>query len=76
MWDPLINTIVVLNVFFLTLGERDADTVIFSPKNIKYPEVILADFLKQAATDKVALLQNPPKTTMLQKMISYKLYYF
>ena len=46
-----------------TRSERDVNTVTFFPKAIKFPEIHLDDFLKQAATDIIAILTSPPSTT-------------
>ena len=47
-----------------TRREVDADTVTFIPKYIKFPEVHLKDFLRQAATDILTLLRKPPPSTV------------
>jgi hypothetical protein len=39
--------------------ERDVDTLKFFPKNIPFPNISTADYLKQAATDIIALLTEP-----------------
>ena len=51
-----------------TRSERDTNTVTFFPKAIPFPEIKLDDFLKQAATDIISILTNPPSltTTSLQ----------
>ena len=51
--------------FEKTRSERNVDTVTFFPKKIKFPQVKLEDFLKQAATDIISLLTQPPSTTTL-----------
>ena len=43
-----------------TRAEIDTNTATFIPKHIKFPEVNIVDYLKQTATDIVALLKNPP----------------
>ena len=43
---------------------RDCDTVEFFPHDIPFPRVTLEDHLKQAATDILAILSNPPSTTV------------
>jgi len=43
---------------------RDCDTVEFFPHSIPFPEVKLKDHLKQAATDIVTLLTQPPSFTV------------
>ena len=46
-----------------TKATRNVDTVTFSPTTVPFPKVNLEDFLRQAASDIVSLLQNPPSTT-------------
>ena len=46
-----------------TKATRDVDTVTFFPTTVPFPKVNLEDFLRQAASDIVSLLQNPPSTT-------------
>ncbi len=41
-------------------SEINLDTITFSPKTIKFPKVDINDFLRQAATDIITLLTNPP----------------
>ena len=43
--------------------EIDADTVVFMPKHIPFPEVTLHDFLHQTVYDIFSLLTNPPTST-------------
>ena len=43
-----------------TRRERIADTVTFFPTVIPFPTVTLADFLRQATSDILAILQHPP----------------
>ena len=43
-------------------GIRDADTVQFFPKNILMPATTTIDYLNQAATNILAILQNPPSS--------------
>jgi hypothetical protein len=43
-----------------TRAEVNADTVVFFPKNIVFPKVTTADFLKQVSMNIVSLLANPP----------------
>ena len=43
-----------------TWRERDADTVSFFPKKIKFPKTTTEDYLRQAASDIVFILQNKP----------------
>lgn len=45
---------------------RHADTVKFFPKVIPFPSVTLEDFLRQATSDILAILQNPPSIPSLQ----------
>ena len=46
-----------------TKTTRDVDTVTFFPTTVPFPKVNLEAFLRQAASDIVSLLQNPPSTT-------------
>ena len=43
---------------------RDCDTVEFFPYSIPFPRVTLNDHLKQAATNIISILSNPPSTTV------------
>ena len=43
-----------------TTRERAVDTLQFFPKTIPFPEVSSEDYLKQAASDILAILRNPP----------------
>ena len=43
-----------------TRSEVGTDTATFIHKHIKFPEVNIIDYLKQTATDIVAILKNPP----------------
>jgi len=43
---------------------RDCDTVEFFPHAVPFPRVTVNDHLKQAATDIISILSNPPKTTV------------
>ena len=43
---------------------RICDTVTFIPHSVPFPKVTLTDHLKQAATDIVTLLTQPPSTTV------------
>jgi hypothetical protein len=45
---------------------RHADTVQFFPTVIPFPAVTLEDFLRQATSDILAILQNPPSIPTLQ----------
>lgn len=47
-----------------TRDVRDCDTVEFFPHAIPFPRVTLNDHLKQAATDIISILSNPPSTTV------------
>ena len=47
-----------------TRQEVDADTMVFIPHKIDFPEVKLEDFLKQAAMDILTLLYKPPPSTV------------
>jgi hypothetical protein len=40
--------------------ERDVDTLTFFPKSVPFPQISTEDYSKQAASDIVALLQQPP----------------
>jgi hypothetical protein len=43
-----------------TARERDVDTLQFFPKKIPFPTILTEDYLKQAASDILTVLQNPP----------------
>jgi len=44
-----------------TIGrERDADTISFFPKKVNFPKTTTEDYLRQAASDIVFILQNKP----------------
>ena len=45
-----------------TAREVDVDTVQFFPSTTKIPSVSTEDYLKQAATDIISVLQNPPSS--------------
>jgi hypothetical protein len=45
-----------------TSRERDVDTLQFFPKKIPFPKTSTEDYLKQAASDILAILQKPPTT--------------
>ena len=45
-----------------TRAEIETDTITFIPHTIAIPEMQLDDFLRQAASDIVTLLTNPPKS--------------
>ena len=45
---------------------RHADTVQFFPKVIPFPSVTLEDFLRQATSDIISILQNPPTIPTLK----------
>ena len=50
-------------VFFPSTGKmRDTDTVDFFPKEIPFPKTKTEDYLIQATSDILALLQEPPKS--------------
>ena len=49
--------------FTRTKRERDCDTVEFFPTSLPFPSVTLTDHLKQAASDIVTILTQPPSTT-------------
>jgi hypothetical protein len=41
-----------------------SDTVLFFPHEIQFPAVKIDDFLRQAATDLISILTNPPPSTV------------
>jgi hypothetical protein len=43
-----------------TTRERDVDTLQFFPKSIPFPTISTEDYLKQAASDILAIIQKPP----------------
>jgi hypothetical protein len=43
-----------------TAIERDVDTLQFFPNKIPFPNILTEDYLKQAASDILTVLQNPP----------------
>jgi hypothetical protein len=45
-----------------TARERDVDTLQFFPKKIPFPKISTEDYLKQAASDILSILQNPPSS--------------
>jgi hypothetical protein len=45
-----------------TSRERNVDTLQFFPKKIPFPRISTEDYLKQAASDIVAILKNPPSS--------------
>jgi hypothetical protein len=45
-----------------TSRERDVNTVEFFPKKTPFPEICTEDYLKQAATDILSILQKTPAT--------------
>ena len=47
-----------------TKATRDVDTVMFFPSTVPFPKVKIDDFLRQAATDIISILQSPPSTTV------------
>ena len=46
-----------------TRATRDCDTVTFFPTTIPFPQIKLDDYLRQAATDIITILTQPPSTT-------------
>ena len=57
------STIDVLSVFSPSTGKtRDTDTVDFFPKEIPFPKTKTEDYLIQATSDILYLLQEPPKS--------------
>ena len=49
--------------FLRTKTIRDCDIVTFFPASVLFPKIKLEDFLKQAATDIITILTQPPSTT-------------
>ena len=47
-----------------TKSVRDVDTVTFFPKHVKFPSVGTEEYLKQAATDIITILNGQPNTTV------------
>ena len=47
-----------------TRSIRDCDTVTFFPTTVPFPEIKLGDFLRQAASDIITILTQPPSTTV------------
>jgi hypothetical protein len=47
-----------------TRKELISDTVTFIPSQYKFPEITTDDFLKQAATDIISILNKPPSSTV------------
>ena len=45
-----------------TRSERDCDTITFIPHVIPFPKITTSDFLRQAATDIISILTNPPSS--------------
>jgi hypothetical protein len=43
-----------------TAREHDVDTLQFFPKTVPFPKTSTEDYLRQAASDILAILQNPP----------------
>ena len=63
---PAQNRYRCIQVYFeKTRSMRIIDTVTFFPKKIKFPQVQLEDFLKQAAMDIITLLTQPPESTTI-----------
>ena len=63
---PSLNHYRCIKLYFTaTRSEKDNNTVTFFPKLIKFPEINLDFFLRQAATDIITLLMVPPSTTTL-----------
>ena len=52
-----------------TKAARDTDTVTFFPTVIPMPQVGLEDFLRQAASDIITILTDPPSTTTLKLQV-------
>jgi hypothetical protein len=59
-----------------TSRERDVDTVEFFPKKIPFPEISTEEYLKQAATDILSILQNTPATLPYFAYMATKLLFF
>ena len=51
-----------------TRAEINADTIVFFPKVVDFPTVNIDSFLRQAATDIITLLTNPPTKTPLPSL--------
>ena len=51
--------------FSETRSTWPVDTLTFPPSKVPIPKVNLEDFLQQAATNIVSILQDPPSTTKL-----------
>ena len=51
-----------------TKAVKDADTVLFIPETIPFPEVSIEDHLKQATTDIIRILTNPPSTSTIPSL--------
>ena len=45
-----------------TARERDVDTLKFFPKTVAFPEISTEDYLKQAASDILSILKDPPSS--------------
>ena len=62
---PAMDHYRCVTVYFpKTRAPRVCDTVTFLPHVIPFPEVKLTDFLRQAASDIIDVLTNPPSTTV------------
>ena len=62
---PLMEHYRCVNFYFPQTKEtRDVETVNFFPTNVPFPKVKIEDFLRQAASDIVTILQHPPSTTV------------
>ena len=60
---PALNHYRCVRAFITdTSSERITDTVEFFPHTLPFPETSDADYLKQAADDILAILQNPTPT--------------
>ena len=61
---PSIQHYYCVKYYFLrTKTVRDCDAVTFSPTSVLFPQIKLKDFLKQAATDIIIILTQPPSAT-------------
>ena len=53
-----------------TYSERNVDTVEFSPTTTPFPQVTTHDYLRQAAADILAILQEPQKIILSLEYVS------
>ena len=63
---PSMNHYRCVQCYFPKTGRvKDVSRIEIIPHSIQIPEVILTDYLRQAAGDIVSILQTPPSTTAL-----------